>query len=240
MRELYTSNVLAVVSVTVLVALWSASRGVFGILNGINSILGSDEYRSYLRRRMTAIFYTFLLILALFFTLGLQVFGRRLVAMAEDWDFWLADAVSRLVQLRKIPLFLPLTAALPPFSVRSKPLSASIDLFVFLLYNRHRFPMRAAAAGNLCLLFHVKHSRPAAPFRFRNEMERKSYGTIIPPRSPSLHDRRTVPDHDAAVSRHRISGRHVLRLVCAVPRINSLKISWPISLVPSQCSALGF
>lgn len=100
MRELYTSNVLAVVSVTVLVALWSASRGVFGILNGINSILGSDEYRSYLRRRMTAIFYTFLLILALFFTLGLQVFGRRLVAMAEDWDFWLADAVSRLVQLR--------------------------------------------------------------------------------------------------------------------------------------------
>ena len=103
-----------------------------------------------------------------------------------------------------------------------RPQAASIDLFGFLLYNRHRFPMRAAAAGNLCLLFHVKHSRPAAPFRFRNEMERKSYGTIIPPRSPSLHDRRTVPDHDAAVSRHRISGRHVLRLVCAGRRLRRL------------------
>lgn len=100
MNDLYTSNVLTVVSVTVLVALWSASRGVFGIINGINTILGSDENRSYLRRRLTAIFYTFLLILALFLTLGLQVFGKSILSMIADWDLRLFSMVSKLVQLR--------------------------------------------------------------------------------------------------------------------------------------------
>ena len=100
MNDLYTSNVLTVVSVTVLVALWSASRGVFGIINGINTILGSDENRSYLRRRLTAIFYTFLLILALFLTLGLRVFGKSILSMIADWDLRLFSMVSKLVQLR--------------------------------------------------------------------------------------------------------------------------------------------
>lgn len=100
MRDLYTSNVLAVVSVAVLAALWSASRGVFGILNGINAILGSDESRSYVRRRITAVFYTFLLIIALFVTLGLQVFGQTLLSMSDQWDLWILRAVAQLVHQR--------------------------------------------------------------------------------------------------------------------------------------------
>lgn len=100
MNDLYTSNVLAVVSVTILVALWSASRGVYGILNGINAILGSDEHRSYLRRRFTAIVYTFLLVLALFLTLGLQVFGKTLLVMAARWDIRLFNFFSELMRLR--------------------------------------------------------------------------------------------------------------------------------------------
>ena len=100
MRELYTSNLLAVVSVTVLAALWSASRGVFDILNGLNFILRSNEHRSYLRRRLTAVFYTFLLIIALFITLGLQVFGKTFLTMADDWGGWLLEAIARLVHQR--------------------------------------------------------------------------------------------------------------------------------------------
>lgn len=100
MNDLYSSNVLAVISVTVLFALWSSSRGVFGILNGINAILGADEYRSYLRRRLTAIFYTFLLIIALFLTLALQVFGKTILATVSGWDLRIFDMVSKLVQLR--------------------------------------------------------------------------------------------------------------------------------------------
>ena len=100
MRELYTSNLLAVISVTILAALWSSSRGVYDILNGINAILGSDEHRSYLRRRLTAVFYTFLLFIALFFTLSLQVFGQQLLLAADQWDIWILTAITKLVHQR--------------------------------------------------------------------------------------------------------------------------------------------
>lgn len=102
MRELYTSNLLAVVSVTVLVALWSASRGVFGIINGINTILGADEHRSYVRRRLTAILYTFLMIIALFLTLGLQVFGRTLLAIIDRHDIRILEAIAQLIHQRNL------------------------------------------------------------------------------------------------------------------------------------------
>ena len=102
MRELYTSNLLAVISVTVLVALWSASRGVFGIINGINTIMGAEEHRSYLRRRLTAIFYTFLMIIALFLTLGLQVFGRSLLALIDRRNIRILEAIAHLIHQRNL------------------------------------------------------------------------------------------------------------------------------------------
>lgn len=111
LMDLYTTNVVAVVSITVLVALWSASRGVFGILNGLNMILGSNEYRGYLRRRMTALFYTFLLILALILTLGLQVFGKSILYMIAKWDIELFHVISKVANLR----FLFTTAVLALF-----------------------------------------------------------------------------------------------------------------------------
>ncbi len=102
LRELYTTPLAAVVSVTVIVALWSASRGVFGILNGLSAILGADEHRSYVRRRLTALFYTFLLIIALFVTLGLQVFGETLLDLAARRDAWLLNAAASLVHQRTV------------------------------------------------------------------------------------------------------------------------------------------
>lgn len=99
-RELYTSNAFAVISVTVLTALWSASRGVYGIQVGINTIMGSSENRSYVRRRLTAVLYTFLFIIAVFITLGLQVFGQTLLHIIDGWDFWLLEPITQLVRLR--------------------------------------------------------------------------------------------------------------------------------------------
>lgn len=102
MRDLYTSNMFAVVSISVVVALWAASRGVYGILNGINTILGADESRSYVRRRLTAILYTFLLILALFVTMALHVFGQTLLNLADQWDIRILEAVAQLVHQRNL------------------------------------------------------------------------------------------------------------------------------------------
>lgn len=79
--DLRSVNAAAAIFVTAIFALWSASRGVFGILTGLNEILGSAENRSYLHRRMTAIFYTFLLALSILLTLGIQVFGEKLLSL---------------------------------------------------------------------------------------------------------------------------------------------------------------
>lgn len=102
LEDLYTSNAAAIISVSGIVAVWSASRGVFGILTGLNSILDAREHRSYIRRRFTAIVYTLLMIAALLITLILQVFGKRLLLLLESWGFVTTNIASLLVDLRYV------------------------------------------------------------------------------------------------------------------------------------------
>ncbi len=99
-NDLYASNVLAVVSLTVVVAMWSASRGVFGILNGVSHILGGEDHRSYFRRRLTAVFYTLFLILAVLLTLGLQVFSKKLLGMVARWNVRVYHILAQILRLR--------------------------------------------------------------------------------------------------------------------------------------------
>lgn len=98
--DLTRTGTTAVLSVTAVLALWSASRGVLSILNGLNAILGSSETRSWLRRRLTAVFYTFLLVLAILLTLVLQVFGSRLLALLTGIRAGWAIALASLLRLR--------------------------------------------------------------------------------------------------------------------------------------------
>lgn len=90
----------AVASLSALLALWSASSGVYAILKELNAILGAPETRSWLRRRLTALFYTFLLLLAILLTLALQVFGRRLAALLGSARPALAAGLAALLRMR--------------------------------------------------------------------------------------------------------------------------------------------
>lgn len=82
--ETFRSNATAMISITGVVALWSASRGVYSILTGLNVIFGTTEIRSYPYRRVTAIVYTFFFLIALIITLVLQVFGGNIVDFLVD------------------------------------------------------------------------------------------------------------------------------------------------------------
>ena len=93
----YTST--AVVSVSAVSALWSASRGIFGLLLGLNAIYGVREDRSYLYTRTISVFYTFLFLLVLLLTLVLNVFGESILQMLPPargtfWEF-LSEIVMR-------------------------------------------------------------------------------------------------------------------------------------------------
>ena len=68
-----------VLSVSALTALWSAGRGMYGILKGLNAVAGIREERSWLRVRLLSAGYTLLFILVLVLTLSLHVFGGKML-----------------------------------------------------------------------------------------------------------------------------------------------------------------
>jgi len=80
--------------VSAVTALWSASRGIYGLMTGLNAIYDVDEDRGYLRTRVLCVGYTFAFLLVLLLTLGLHVFGTSLLGLLENashpfWQFLL-------------------------------------------------------------------------------------------------------------------------------------------------------
>lgn len=76
----------AVVGVAAITALWSASRGVYGLLQGLNAIYDVSENRSYFYTRAISVVYMFLFLLVLLLTLFLHVFGGTLLNMLTMVD----------------------------------------------------------------------------------------------------------------------------------------------------------
>ncbi len=69
----------ALISITTVAALWACSKGVLGIIYGLNSIYKTTEKRGYIRLRLVAVFYTIGLIAALIIVLILMVFGNKIL-----------------------------------------------------------------------------------------------------------------------------------------------------------------
>ena len=67
-----------VVGISAVTALWSAGRGIHGILTGLNAVYGVEEHRGFIHTRLLSMVYLFGFLLMLLMTLGLPVFGRRL------------------------------------------------------------------------------------------------------------------------------------------------------------------
>lgn len=68
-----------IVSVSVLATLWSASRGTYGLLWGLNAVYGLDDRRPYWRSRGISMAYTFLFLVALVLTVVVHVFGSAVI-----------------------------------------------------------------------------------------------------------------------------------------------------------------
>ena len=90
----------ALMGLSALTALWSASRGLFGLLTGLNAIYGVTESRGYLYTRLISLLYTFAFLLVLVLTLVLHVFGTGLLEFLQvrAEGFW--RFVLRLIDLR--------------------------------------------------------------------------------------------------------------------------------------------
>lgn len=76
-----------VLSVSAVTALWSASRGMYGLLRGMNSVYNVTENRSWFYTRMYSMLYTFAFLVLLVLTLFLDVFGEKLLSYwPQSWS----------------------------------------------------------------------------------------------------------------------------------------------------------
>lgn len=96
----------AVVSLSALTGLWSASRGVYGLLKGLNAIYRVPENRSYLYTRGLSVFYTFLFLIVLLITLILNVFGTTLLLTIPLHNIALLQFLWDIVDWRFVVMLL--------------------------------------------------------------------------------------------------------------------------------------
>lgn len=76
----------ALVGLSAVTAVWSASRGVYGLLTGLNAIYAVAEDRGFFYTRFVSVLYTFLLLIVILLTLVLHVFGTTIMALVPQWD----------------------------------------------------------------------------------------------------------------------------------------------------------
>lgn len=73
-----------IIPITLLVALWSAGRGVLSITTGLNCVYESRETRNYIYLRIRASLYTVIFLVAIILSLVLSVFGNRIAIMLNE------------------------------------------------------------------------------------------------------------------------------------------------------------
>ena len=83
-QNIYRNSSGTVISISAIGALWSASRGIFGLVIGLNAIYGVKESRSAFRTRLVSMGYMFAFLTLLLVTLMLNVYSHSLVDLISS------------------------------------------------------------------------------------------------------------------------------------------------------------
>lgn len=102
--DAYTGISGTMVGMSAFTALWSASRGIYGLLTGLNAIYGIRETRGYFHTRFISVAYTFAFLLVLLLTLVVHVFGNALLELLDSRPGSFAAFLARTVDLQAAAL----------------------------------------------------------------------------------------------------------------------------------------
>ncbi|MEF2639704.1 MAG: YihY/virulence factor BrkB family protein [Lachnospiraceae bacterium] len=80
-NEIFTSSAPSIISISIILAIWSASRGVLSLERCMHAIYRYDERHNYLFVRLRSMFYTLVLLIAIVFALAFLVFGNTIQAI---------------------------------------------------------------------------------------------------------------------------------------------------------------
>lgn len=91
-----------IIPITILVALWSAGKGVLSMSSGLNLIYDNTETRNYIYLRIRASIYTVIFILAIILSLSLSVFGNSISLFVYQHAQFLTRVMDFLIRIRTL------------------------------------------------------------------------------------------------------------------------------------------
>lgn len=91
-----------IIPITVIVALWSAGKGVLAMTSGLNCVYNCQETRNYIYIRIRATIYTVMFIIVIIFLLVLSVFGNSLNIFIGEHIVLIKNLADWLIQARII------------------------------------------------------------------------------------------------------------------------------------------
>lgn len=99
----------SIIPITILVALWSAGKGVLSMSSGLNLIYDNTETRNYFYLRIRASFYTVIFILAIVLSLTLSVFGNSISILVYKHIPVLTTVMDFIIRIRTLLTLVVLT-----------------------------------------------------------------------------------------------------------------------------------
>lgn len=81
-HDVYNKSI-GIVSVTAVVTLWSAGKGMLALMRGLNVINDVEEDRNYMVLRVVASLYTILVLILMILSLLIMIFGNTLIEIVE-------------------------------------------------------------------------------------------------------------------------------------------------------------
>ena len=90
------------VSISAIVAIWSAARGIQYLTDGLNKMYDLEETRNWLKIRFWSAIYTFIMMFSIVMMLVLLVFGRTLQHWLTKYFPALAGVTSVLMRLKSL------------------------------------------------------------------------------------------------------------------------------------------
>ncbi len=90
------------ISISILVTMWSAGKGVMAISNGLNTIKGITETRNYIFVRLRAAVYTVILVVAIILSLVLLGFGNSISMLVNQYVPMLQYVTDFMIEIRTI------------------------------------------------------------------------------------------------------------------------------------------
>ncbi len=100
-NQVYNQS-MGIIPITVIVALWSAGKGVLAMTSGLNSIYKCHETRNYIFLRLRSTLYTIMFLLVIIFLLVLSVFGNTLNIFVTEHIPIFKNVADRLIQVRSV------------------------------------------------------------------------------------------------------------------------------------------